>query len=166
MVVEQGGCLNEGPILLHYVLRVSVYDTASRNTVTFQIAAYFKNGRHFPTLSLHTAVFITGQYVFGVTKDNPIRLAVLIEDVHFLPVSGRSSSGNPGSGGGGGKGRSRIVGDVELGWGLDRNGLELTHLQQVVQRLQVGMENRPRLVEKLRVTTITKIFGFENCAIG
>ena len=97
--------MNEGPILLHYVLRVSVYDTASRNTVTFQIAAYFKNGRrwiNFPTLSLHTAVFITG-HVFGVTKDNLIRLAVLIEDVHFLPVSGRSSSGNPGSGGGGGK---------------------------------------------------------------
>ena len=49
-------------------------------------------------------MFITG-HVFGVTKDNPIRLAVVIEDVHFLPVSGRSGSGNPGSGGGGGKGK-------------------------------------------------------------
>jgi len=109
VVVEQGGKLNEGLNLLHYILRVTVYDTATRNTVSFQIAAYFKNGRkngrrwiNFPTLSLHTAVFITG-HVFGVTKNNPIRLAVLIEDVHFMPVSGRTASGNPGSGGGGGK---------------------------------------------------------------
>jgi hypothetical protein len=71
MVVEQGGRLNEGPVLLDYILRVSVYDTAIRNTATFQIAAYFKNGHHwinFPALHiiprLHTAVFITG-HVFG-----------------------------------------------------------------------------------------------------
>ncbi|KAN0069221.1 hypothetical protein V8E54_003374 [Elaphomyces granulatus] len=89
VVVEQSGKLNEGPNLLHYILRVTVYDTATRNTVSFQIAAYFKNGRrwiNFPTLSLHTAVFIT-RHVFGVTRNNPIRLAVLIEDVHFMPVS-------------------------------------------------------------------------------
>jgi hypothetical protein len=97
VVVERGRRSNEGGCLLHYILRVTVYDNATRNTVSSQIAAYFKNRRrcvNFPVLSLHTAIFITG-HVFGVTRDAPIRLAVLVEVVHFMPASGRSAARNP-----------------------------------------------------------------------
>jgi hypothetical protein len=34
-VVEQGCKLNDGPTLLHYIVRVTVYDNSSRNTVFY-----------------------------------------------------------------------------------------------------------------------------------
>lgn len=50
----------------------------------------------FPCLiRVNSAVFVSGR-VFGVTKNQPIRLAILVEDVHFLPISGRLQGSAPG----------------------------------------------------------------------
>ncbi|PCG88157.1 Hypothetical protein PENO1_111810 [Penicillium occitanis (nom. inval.)] len=57
-------------------------------SLPFPITAYFKNGSrwtNFPVLSPQTQIFITGR-IFGVTKENT-QLALLTEDIHFLPTS-------------------------------------------------------------------------------
>ncbi|KAF7586548.1 hypothetical protein BBP40_008688 [Aspergillus hancockii] len=86
IVNERGGQLNNGPTLLHYQLQSTVYNTSSRNLHTFPITAYFKNGHrwvNFPPLALNAQVFITGR-IFGVTKENQ-QLAIITDDIHFLP---------------------------------------------------------------------------------
>lgn len=86
-ILERGGQLNDGPVLLHYRLQTTVYDNSIRAPQTFPITAYFKNGSrwlNFPVLIPQTQIFITGR-IFGVTKENQ-QLAVLTEDIHFLPT--------------------------------------------------------------------------------
>ncbi|GFF87297.1 hypothetical protein IFM53868_05101 [Aspergillus udagawae] len=87
VVTERGGQLNNGPTLLHYHLQCTVYDTSSRSHHTFPITAYFKNGQRWsnvPSLALNTQLFITGR-IFGQTKESP-QLAVIADDIHFLPM--------------------------------------------------------------------------------
>lgn len=86
MVSQRGGELNNGPTLLHYRLQSTVYNSSSRSQHTFPITAYFKNGQrwvNFPPLAPNTQVFITGR-IFGVTKENQ-QLAIITDDIHFLP---------------------------------------------------------------------------------
>ncbi|GFG21446.1 hypothetical protein IFM5058_11047 [Aspergillus udagawae] len=86
-VCERGGQLNNGSTLLHYRLQSTVYHTSNRTHHTFPITAYFKNGQrwvNFPSLSINAQVFITGR-IFGLTKENQ-QLAIMTEDVHFLPA--------------------------------------------------------------------------------
>lgn len=85
-VCERGGQLNNGSTLLHYRLQSTVYHTSTRTHHTFPLTAYFKNGQrwvNFPSLSINAQIFITGR-IFGLTKENQ-QLAIMTEDVHFLP---------------------------------------------------------------------------------
>ena len=85
-VLERGGQLNSGFTLLHYRLQSTVYDSSSRSHHTFPLTAYFKNGQrwvNFPQLNINTNIFLTGR-IFGVTKQNR-QLAVITDDIHFLP---------------------------------------------------------------------------------
>jgi hypothetical protein len=87
VVTERGGHLNNGPTLLHYRLQCTVYDSSARSYYTFPITAYFKNGQrwsNFPLLAPNTQLFITG-CIFGQTKESP-QLAVITDDIHFLPM--------------------------------------------------------------------------------
>ena len=95
-VLERGGQLNDGPTLLHYRLQSTVYNSSSRTYHTFPISAYFKNGQrwaNFPSLSINTHSFLTGR-VFGVTKQNR-QLAVITDDIHFLPAISQSLPPTP-----------------------------------------------------------------------
>ncbi|KAL2867543.1 uncharacterized protein BJX67DRAFT_380897 [Aspergillus lucknowensis] len=86
-VCERGGQLNNGSTLLHYRLQSTVYHTSNRTHHTFPLTAYFKNGQrwvNFPSLSINAQIFITGR-IFGLTKENQ-QLAIMTEDVHFLPA--------------------------------------------------------------------------------
>jgi len=85
VVVEQGGKLNEGLNLLHYILRVTVYDTQP-NTVSFQIARISRMGDDGSTSYpiLHTAVFITGTYLEWQKITHPF--SGLNRRRHFMPV--------------------------------------------------------------------------------
>ncbi|KAJ5394721.1 hypothetical protein N7509_006508 [Penicillium cosmopolitanum] len=67
IVLERGGQLNDGPTLLHYRLQTTVYNTSDRAHHTFPVTAYFKSGR-----------------IFGLTKESR-QLAVVTDDIHFLP---------------------------------------------------------------------------------
>lgn len=98
VVTTRGGQLNNGSTLLHYGLQSTVYNNSSRTEHTFPITAYFKNGPrwvNFPPLALNIPVFISGR-VFGVTKENQ-QLAVIVDDVHFLPTSTVSVPPSPSS---------------------------------------------------------------------
>jgi hypothetical protein len=98
VVTTRGGQLNNGSTLLHYGLQSTVYNNSSRTEHTFPITAYFKNGPrwvNFPPLALNIPVFISGR-VFGVIKENQ-QLAVIVDDVHFLPTSTLSVPPTPSS---------------------------------------------------------------------
>jgi hypothetical protein len=87
VITERGGHLNNGLTLLHYRLQCTVYDSSARSHHTFPITAYFKNGQrwsNFPLLAPNTQLFITGR-IFGQTKESP-QLAVITDDIHFLPM--------------------------------------------------------------------------------
>lgn len=98
-VTEREGELNSNTsTLLHYRLQCTVYNSSSRSHHTFPVTAYFKNGprwTNFPPLTLNTAVFITGR-IFGTTKENR-QLAVITEDIHFLPVLAQAFPPSPSS---------------------------------------------------------------------
>lgn len=86
VVVERGGQLNGGPTLLHYRLQTTVYNSSARTYHTFPVTAYFKNGQrwvNFPPLIANSYVFLTGR-IFGLTKEHR-QLAVVTDDIHFLP---------------------------------------------------------------------------------
>lgn len=86
-VLGRGGQLNNGSTLLHYCLQCTVYNSSSRNHHIFPITAYFKNGQrwaNFPPLNINSHIFLTGR-IFGVTKENR-QLAVITDDIHFLPT--------------------------------------------------------------------------------
>jgi hypothetical protein len=90
-VLERGGQLNAGSTLLHYCLQSTVYNSSSRSHHTFPLTAYFKNGQrwaNFPPLNINTSIFLTGR-IFGVTKENR-QLAVITDDIHFLPTLSQS----------------------------------------------------------------------------
>ncbi|KAJ5111788.1 hypothetical protein NUU61_001418 [Penicillium alfredii] len=100
VVLERGGQLNGGPTLLHYRLQTTVYNTSTRTHHTFPITAYFKNGQrwaNFPPLSINTHVFLTGR-IFGLTKEHR-QLAVVTDDIHFLPTSNHHLPATPSSSG-------------------------------------------------------------------
>lgn len=86
IVLERGGQLNDGPTLLHYRLQTTVYNSSARTYHTFPVTAYFKNGQRwakFPPLNPNSYVFLTGR-IFGLTKESR-QLAVVTDDIHFLP---------------------------------------------------------------------------------
>lgn len=86
IVLERGGQLNDGPTLLHYRLQTTVYNSSARTYHTFPVTAYFKNGQrwaNFPPLNPNSYVFLTGR-IFGLTKERR-QLAVVTDDIHFLP---------------------------------------------------------------------------------
>ncbi|KAJ5904697.1 uncharacterized protein N7473_001751 [Penicillium subrubescens] len=86
VVLKRGGQLNGGPILLHYRLQTTVYNSSSRTYHTFPVTAYFKNGQrwaNFPPLTTNSYVFLTGR-IFGLTKEYR-QLAIVTDDIHFLP---------------------------------------------------------------------------------
>jgi hypothetical protein len=90
MVEGSGGQLNDGPTLLHYNLRTTVYDSSTRTHSTFMISVYLKNGKrwaNFPRLAPQSQIFVTGR-ICGVTEEGP-RLAVIADDIHFLPTTAR-----------------------------------------------------------------------------
>ncbi|KAJ5046213.1 hypothetical protein NUH16_003038 [Penicillium rubens] len=96
VVIERGGQLNGGPTLLHYRLQTTVYNSSTRTNHTFPITAYFKNGQrwaNFPPLSMNTHVFLTGR-VFGLTKEHR-QLAVVTDDIHFLPTPNNQLPATP-----------------------------------------------------------------------
>ncbi|CAI7627757.1 unnamed protein product [Penicillium pancosmium] len=98
VVLERGGELNAGPTLLHYRLQTTVYNSSTRSHHTFPITAYFKNGQrwaNFPPLNINTHVFLTGR-IFGLTKEHR-QLAVITDDVHFLPAPNNHSPVTPSS---------------------------------------------------------------------
>lgn len=98
VVLERGGQLNCGSTLLHYRLQCTVYNSSSRTHHTFPVTAYFKNGQrwaNFPPLNINTHVFLTGR-IFGVTKENR-QLAVITDDIHFLPTIIQSAPPTPSS---------------------------------------------------------------------
>ncbi|KAJ5644251.1 uncharacterized protein N7484_006758 [Penicillium longicatenatum] len=97
-VIERGGQLNDGPTLLHYRFQSTVYNSSSRAHHTFLLTAYFKNGQrwaNFPPLSINASNFLTGR-IFGVTKENR-QLAVITDDIHFLPTISQSLPPTPSS---------------------------------------------------------------------
>jgi hypothetical protein len=90
-ILERGGQLNGGPTLLHYRLQSTVYNISSRSHQTFPLTAYFKNGQrwaNFPPLNNNSSNFLTGR-IFGFTKENR-QLAVITDDIHFLPTLSQS----------------------------------------------------------------------------
>ncbi|KAJ6168290.1 hypothetical protein N7497_001133 [Penicillium chrysogenum] len=98
VVIERGGQLNGGPTLLHYRLQTTVYNSSTRTHHTFPVTAYFKNGQrwaNFPPLSINTHVFLTGR-VFGLTKEHR-QLAVVTDDIHFLPAPNHQLPATPSS---------------------------------------------------------------------
>jgi hypothetical protein len=87
VITERGGELNNGPTLLHYRLQCTVYNSSTQSHHTFSITAYFKNRQswsNFPPLSLNTQLFIAGR-IFGQTKKSS-QLAMMTDDIHFLPM--------------------------------------------------------------------------------
>jgi hypothetical protein len=87
VINKHAGELNNGSTLLHYCLQVTVYNSSTRTQHTFPITAYFKNGPRwakFPLLAPQTQIFVTGR-IFGTTKENQ-QLAILTDDIHFLPT--------------------------------------------------------------------------------
>jgi hypothetical protein len=95
-VLKRGGQLNDGPTLLHYRLQSTVYNSLSRSHHSFLLTAYFKNGQrwpNFPPLNINTSIFLTGR-IFGVTKGNR-QLAVITDDIHFLPNLSQSLPPTP-----------------------------------------------------------------------
>ncbi|KZN87629.1 hypothetical protein EN45_061900 [Penicillium chrysogenum] len=98
VVIERGGQLNGGPTLLHYRLQTTVYNSSTRTHHTFPVTAYFKDGQrwaNFPPLSINTHVFLTGR-VFGLTKEHR-QLAVVTDDIHFLPAPNHQLPATPSS---------------------------------------------------------------------
>lgn len=98
VVLERGGQLNGGPTLLHYRLQTTVYNSSSRTYHTFPVTAYFKNGQrwaNFPPLSQNSYVFLTGR-IFGLTKEHR-QLAVVTDDIHFLPRANHHLATTPSS---------------------------------------------------------------------
>lgn len=98
LVIERGGQLNGGPTLLHYRLQTTVYNSSTRTHHTFPITAYFKNGQRwakFPPLGINTHVFLTGR-IFGRTKEHR-QLAVVTDDIHFLPTPNHRLPATPSS---------------------------------------------------------------------
>lgn len=96
VVHERDGQLNHGFTLLHYRLQVTVYNSSTRTPHTFPITIYFKNGNrwtNFPPLTPQTQIFVTGR-IFGVTKENQ-QLAVITEDIHFIPTLTQSIPPSP-----------------------------------------------------------------------
>lgn len=97
-VGERGGQLKSGSTLLHYCLQSTVHNSSTRTTHIFPITTYLKNGprwSNFPSLSPNTQVFITGR-IFGVTKENR-HLAVISDDIHFLPTLPQPITPSPSS---------------------------------------------------------------------
>ena len=95
-VLARGGQLNTGATLLHYRLQSTVYNSSTRSYNTFPLTAYFKNGQrwvNFPPLGINTNIFLTGR-IFGVTKNNR-QLAVITDDIHFLPTHPQSFPSTP-----------------------------------------------------------------------
>ncbi|KAJ5198760.1 uncharacterized protein N7498_001710 [Penicillium cinerascens] len=95
-VLEREGQLNTGTTLLHYRLQSTVYNSSTRSHNTFPLTAYFKNGQrwvNFPPLSINTNIFLTGR-IFGITKNNR-QLAVITDDIHFLPTQPQSLPSTP-----------------------------------------------------------------------
>jgi hypothetical protein len=87
IVLERRGQLNGGRDLLHYRLQTTVYNPSTRTPHTFPITTFFKNGQrwaNFPLLNVGAHVFLTGR-IFGVTKEDR-QLAVVADDIHFLPT--------------------------------------------------------------------------------
>jgi hypothetical protein len=98
VVIERGGQLNGGPTLLHYRFQTTVYNSSARTYHTFPITAYFKNGQrwaNFPPLNINSYVFLTG-HIFGLTKENR-QLAVVTDDIHFLPTPNHHLPATPSS---------------------------------------------------------------------
>ncbi|OGE46776.1 hypothetical protein PENARI_c113G04154 [Penicillium arizonense] len=98
VVLERRGQLNDGRNLLHCRLQTTVYNPSTRTPHTFPITAFFKNGQrlaNFPPLYANASVFVTGR-IFGLTKENR-QLAVVTDDIHFLPTSTNSLPPTPSS---------------------------------------------------------------------
>jgi hypothetical protein len=86
VIDKHAGELNNSATLLHYCLQVTVYNSSTRYQHTFPITAYLRSGPRwakFPLLVPQTQIFVTGR-VFGTTKENQ-QLAILTDDIHFLP---------------------------------------------------------------------------------
>lgn len=84
--------------VLHYRLQTIVYNPSTRIPHAFPITAFFKNGQrgaNFPPLNVNTHVFLTGR-IFGLTKEDR-HLAVVTDDIHFLPTSTSSLPPTPSS---------------------------------------------------------------------
>lgn len=98
VVLEPRGQLNDGRNLLHYRLETTVYNPSTRTPHSFPITAFFKNGQrwaNFPSLNVNNHVFLTGR-IFGLTKEAR-QLAVVTDDIHFLPTSTSSLPPTPSS---------------------------------------------------------------------
>jgi hypothetical protein len=98
VVLERGGQLNDGPTLLHYRLQTTVYNTSTRTHHTFPITAYFKNGQrwaNFLPLNVNTHILLTGR-IFGLTKESR-QLAIVTDDIHFLPAANHHLPPTPSS---------------------------------------------------------------------
>lgn len=98
VVLERRGQLNDGRNLLHYRLETTVYNPSTRTPHTFPITAFFKNGQrwaNFPPLNVNAHVFLTGR-IFGLTKVDR-QLAVVTDDIHFLPTPTNSIPPTPSS---------------------------------------------------------------------
>ncbi|EPS29060.1 hypothetical protein PDE_04007 [Penicillium oxalicum 114-2] len=81
------GRVNSGPSLMYYDLHSTVYDSSTKSSVSFTVAAYFRNGArwaNFPPLKLHTHIMVAA-HVIGITTDD-LRLALMVDDVYFLPT--------------------------------------------------------------------------------
>ncbi|KAJ5612016.1 hypothetical protein N7510_005210 [Penicillium lagena] len=94
--LNEGVQLNGGSTLLHYRLQSTVYNSSSRTHHTFPLTAYFKNGQRWanlPPLNVNTSIFLTGR-IFGSTKENH-QLAVITDDIHFLPTLSQSLTPTP-----------------------------------------------------------------------
>jgi hypothetical protein len=88
IVVRSGGCLNSGTTLLHYDLHTTVYDSSAKARTSFTVRIYFKNGRrwaNFPLLMQQTPIIMAG-HICGLTSGE-CHLAVLVDDIHFVPGS-------------------------------------------------------------------------------
>lgn len=81
------GRVNSGPSLMYYDLLSTVYDSSTKSSVSFTVAAYFRNGArwaNFPPLKLHTHIMVAA-HVISITTDD-LRLALMVDDVYLLPT--------------------------------------------------------------------------------
>jgi len=81
------GRINSGLSLMHYDLHSTVYNASTKGSISFTVAAFFRNRprwANFPPLKLHTYIMIAVR-IIGITTTGP-RLALVVDDVYLLPT--------------------------------------------------------------------------------